>query len=274
MNRSSKETNPAFARLAAVYLDRHPDQAARDLEKADPDAVAALLADEPVSRAFEVVRLLTPAAATDVLSKMDAAASGRLLDMLEANRAAALLAGMESQVREERLAQIEGGKANELRELMPYPQGSAGQLMNPRVITFRGDATVRDVVRRLRTIRARRVQDIFLVDDDDHLTGAVAIQDALLAPGDTQLDTLVRLQNPSVTAFAPREEVLDTLEQFRARSLPVVDYDGRILGVLRQEELIEAAQQAATADIVSMVGAGRDERALSPPFFAIRKRLP
>ena len=58
------------------------------------------------------------------------------------------------------------------------------------------------------------------------------------------------------------------------RSLPVVDFDGRILGVLRQEEMITAAQQVATEDIVSMVGAGKDERALSPPLFAVRKRLP
>jgi magnesium transporter len=77
-----------------------------------------------------------------------------------------------------------------------------------------------------------------------------------------------------VTAFAPRDEVLEALEHSRARSLPVVDFDNRILGVLRQEEIIAAAEQAAAADMVSMVGAGKDERALSPPLFAVRKRLP
>jgi magnesium transporter len=157
---------------------------------------------------------------------------------------------------------------------MAYPPDSAGHVMDPRVTTFRGDATVRDVVRRLRTIRARRIQDVFLVDEDDHLTGSIAIQDVLLAPPDVRLDTLVQASPPSVEVFTPREGVLEALERTRARSLPVVDYDGRILGVLRQEEIIAAAEQAATADIVSMVGAGKDERALSPPMFAVRKRLP
>jgi magnesium transporter len=274
MVKTSKDPSSAFARLATVYLDRHPDEAARDLEKADPRAAAVLLAGEPTGRAHEVVRLLTPAAATDVLANMDAAAAGRLLAALDANRAAALLAGMESQVQEERLGQLDGSRAKELRELMQYPPDSAGHMMDPRVMTFRGDTAVRDVARRLRTIRARRVQDVFIVDSADHLTGSVAIQDVLLAPPETRLDSLVRTHPPSVTAFAPREGVLDALEQSRARSLPVVDFDGRILGVLRQEEIIAAAEHAATADIVSMVGAGKDERALSSPLFAIRKRLP
>jgi magnesium transporter len=54
----------------------------------------------------------------------------------------------------------------------------------------------------------------------------------------------------------------------------VVDFEGRLLGVLRQRELVQAAQEEATASAVTMTGASQDERALSPPWFAIRKRLP
>jgi magnesium transporter len=64
------------------------------------------------------------------------------------------------------------------------------------------------------------------------------------------------------------------LQRHRVTSLPVVDLDGRVLGVLRQDELLTATQSEATADVVTMVGAGKDERALSPPWFAVRKRLP
>jgi magnesium transporter len=257
-----------------VFLDRHPDVAAQHLENARIDEAATLLASEGTNRAREVLRRLTPAVAADVLTHMEASDAVRLLAVLEPNRAAALLARLEPEMQEELFAQLDEGTVREFRELMAYPPDSAGHVMDTRVTTFRGDATVRDVVRRLRTIRARRVQDVFLVDEYDHLTGSVAIQDVLLAPSEVRLDTLVQVSPPSVEAFAPREEVLETLERTRARSLPVVDYDGRILGVLRQEEIIAAAEQAATADIVSMVGAGKDERALSPPVFAVRKRLP
>ncbi len=78
----------------------------------------------------------------------------------------------------------------------------------------------------------------------------------------------------SVQAIASRDEVIETFESHRVASLPVVDFEGRLLGVLRQRELIRAATEEATANAVTMVGASTEERALSSPAFAIRKRLP
>jgi magnesium transporter len=146
--------------------------------------------------------------------------------------------------------------------------------MDPRITTFRPDATVRDVVRRLRTFQRRRVQDVFVVDLDDRLLGSLTLQEVVLAPSDARLDSLMRAPTPHVHATAPREEVVSELQRHRVTSLPVVDLDGRVLGVLRQDELLTATQSEATADVVTMVGAGKDERALSPPWFAVRKRLP
>jgi magnesium transporter len=74
--------------------------------------------------------------------------------------------------------------------------------------------------------------------------------------------------------MSPREEVVQLLEDRRLASLPVVDLDGKLLGIIRYDGLVEAAKQEATEDLQAMFGAGRDERALSKATFAIRKRLP
>lgn len=274
MNRSTRKNDTHFSRLAGLFMEHHPDEAAKHLEKARTDEAAALLAAESSKRAYDVLRRLTPATAADVLAVMDPADAARLIASLEPNRAAALLARFGEEQREERLKLVDPAAVQELRELMAYPPDSAGGMMDPRVTTFNRDTSVRDAVRRLRQAHRRRVQDVYLVDEDDHLLGAVATQDVLLAATDERLDALVGGPTPSVGALAPRDEVMETLERSRARSLPVVDFDGCILGVLRQDEIIAAAEQAAAADMVSMVGAGKDERALSPAFFAIRKRLP
>jgi magnesium transporter len=57
-------------------------------------------------------------------------------------------------------------------------------------------------------------------------------------------------------------------------SLPVVDLDQHLLGVIRNEDIIKASQEEAMADLQTMVGANKDERALSPVWFSVRKRLP
>jgi len=146
--------------------------------------------------------------------------------------------------------------------------------MDPTVTAFRRDATVREVVKRLRSLRRKRIQDVFLVDSDGRLVGSVPLETIVLADERAHLESLVTGPPVSVMAVASREEILQTFETHRVGSLPVVDIDGRIVGVLRQRELIQAAQERATASAVTMVGASEQERALSSPIFAIRKRLP
>jgi magnesium transporter len=72
----------------------------------------------------------------------------------------------------------------------------------------------------------------------------------------------------------PREEFVDRLQQRPITELPVVNLDGRFVGVIRQSALLAAVEQETSVDLQTMVGASRDERALSPPAFAIRRRLP
>ncbi len=66
----------------------------------------------------------------------------------------------------------------------------------------------------------------------------------------------------------------DALSQLRLSGLPVVDVEGRLVGVIRQPAMVEAIREEAAEDMQAMVGAGREERALSSPALTIRKRLP
>ena len=77
-----------------------------------------------------------------------------------------------------------------------------------------------------------------------------------------------------VTATTPREEVINLFTRYRLRLLPVVDIDDRLLGVIRQSAVIKASQEEAATNLQAMVGVSRDERALSSPLSAMRKRLP
>lgn len=260
--------------LARVMLEEYPDEAARLLETTADVESAELLARESADVCVNILRRLTPDRAARVVSALPAEVTPRALASLNPNRAAALLARLDPDERERCLATVDDGLAAELRELSTYPPDTAGALMDPRVTSFRPDATVRDVVRRIRRFRDRRIQDVFVVDADGKLIGALALQDIVLADSATCLEALVRDAPVSVQAVSSREEVIETFQSHRVASLPVVDFDGGLLGVLRQRELIRAAQEKATASAVTMFGASEQERALSTPLFAVKKRLP
>jgi len=264
----------AGAALARTLLREEPYDAAGLLETAEPAEAAALLGEVDPELATSVIRCLTPGRAARVLAALPEAQRGRVLRTLPPGVAAALLARFDDDERRATLAALEGRAAAELEALASYGPDTAGGLMDPRVMSFRPDASVEDVIQRLRGTPERRVQECYLVDAEGRLTGALSLQDVVLAEDDARLSGLARPDPVRVPATSSRQEAVDLFESHRIASLPVVDFEGRLLGVLRQRELIEAAQAEATASAVTMVGASEQEKALSSPWFAIRKRLP
>jgi magnesium transporter len=182
---------------------------------------------------------------------------------------------MPEDVRMRALGEMPTRIASDLRELMTFPPDSAGALMNPRItLTFRPEQTVRDVVLRLRQIRRRRVNQIYLVDEDGRLIGIIPLQTVILAGSRDRLGELDRSRLIAVPVTATREEVVETIAGTTLTALPVVDYEGRLVGAIRQDVLVTTATEEASADIQTMMGVGKEERALSPTTFAVRKRLP
>jgi magnesium transporter len=260
--------------LTRRFLEGHPGEAAEVLDLLPVHEQASLIEEQPVARAAAIVRRLRPDATADLLEALSDDFTGKLLPSLEPARAAASLARLAPEARDRRLALADPDTARELSTLMTYRPDSAGGSMDPRVATFHPEARVRDALKRLRTLRHKRVSDVFLVDADGRLAGSVALQDLAVAEAATALGDLVRAPAVSVRATASHEEVLEVFEQSRVPSVPVVDFEGRVIGVIRHAGLVNAAQATATADMQAMVGVSREERALSSVGLSVRRRLP
>jgi magnesium transporter len=192
---------------------------------------------------------------------------------MDPSRAAAALARLNEESQEHFLGLLPQARAKELRELKAYESDTAGGLMDPRVTMFRPNSTVRDALNRLRILKQQRIHDVFVVDPDGRLVGSATLQDLAIADPRDQLDSFTR-PTSSVQATASKSEVVEVLGQRKTASLAVVDFEGRLIGVIRHGALVTAAHEEATVDLQTMVGASRDERALSPIPFAVRKRLP
>ncbi len=260
--------------LVSGYVGMFPGEVAQVLEDASAADTAALLSARPVASATGVVHRLSPGQAAAMLAHLPDRAARRIVEHLGPARAAALLARLEPEDRSRLVGLLPRPLAGELDELARYPEDTAGALMDPRVTAFPGDAQVKTVLGRLRRRRERRVYDVFVVDPQGRLTGVVPLQEIALSPGDTLLGTLAQPSVPKVPATAGRQEIVEAMAGGATPSLAVVDFEGRLLGVLRYAALMAAAESEASADIQTMVGASKEERALSPALFAVRKRLP
>lgn len=265
-------TDPSTV-LAAQYVRTHPDEVAAALETVPPADAARVLAAAPPEQAVAVLQRLSPAFASGALGALDPPAAARLVEWTEPSRAGAILGAAAPDVRERLLAAIAPARAKELRELLSYPPDSAGGLMDPRITAFRGEMTVGDALARMRSFREKDFAAIYLMDEGGRLAGAVPLGEIATAAPETRLRDLVR-PAPAIGVLAPREEVVGFLGDTGLGTLPVVDVEHRLVGVIRHRALVEAAEAEVSADIQKMVGVSKEERALSPVRFAVRQRLP
>jgi len=265
----------AVAALEHSYLRNHPREAARRLEALPAAEAARVLEGQPPEAIVPVWEQLAGYVQERLLEQVPQGVAGRLLSEMDSPLAAELLGTFDVEERASWLACMEAGAARLVERLMAYPPDTAGRLMDPRISSFRGDMTAGEAIERMRGFKKNRdLRELFLVDDASVLTGRIEIQDLVTAPADRLLRQVARPVSAAVLDTAPREEVVAKIEQHRVPALPVVGVNGRLVGVIHQAGLLAAVQEEASVDIQTMVGASKDERALSGSWFAVSKRLP
>jgi len=260
--------------LVDAYAELYPEEMARSLELRRPEEISAILDKQPIHRAAVIFQRLLPDVAVATLEAIDEDTFRDLMPVLDPAKVAELLARLDPDTLASRLAALDAKLAHELESLMAYPADSAGAIMDPRVAALHPEATVKDAIARLRKMKDRRVHRVFVVDADGRLTGAIDLQDLAISQPSKPLQGLITRKPLSVQATAAQSEAVELFEEHKLTSLPVVDFEGRLVGIIRHSMLISAAQEEAAADIQKMVGVSKDERALSTVTFSVRKRLP
>lgn len=269
-----RESAPAARALARRFVEMYPDEAASWTEGASTTDTMELLARLPAAAAASLVERLRLDQVAEVVENADDRLFNRLAPAVDPSRMAAALARLAEESRESRVSQLPADLASELQSLMSYPPDTAGGLMDPRVMTFRTDTPARNALARLRRAPQQRVNQVFVVDGGGHLVGAVDLQSLAIAEPADHLGTLMQAPPAAVRATASQAEVVDVLRDHQLLGVPVVDFEGRLIGIIRQGELLAAAEAEASVDIQTMVGVSPEERVLSRVSFAVRKRLP
>jgi magnesium transporter len=260
--------------LNRFFIRQYPGEVAEWLSELSPKEAVIAIVRIPTNLIAAVWEKLPPHVARSLLNNLSLEQGRSILMRVDPAQAALTLRSLEPELREHYLEKLEPLLAKELLRLMNYPPDSAGALMDPAVITFRDDAMAQLTLRQLRRHQGKVGRHIFIVDEHGALEGLVDVQDLALANGKTRLSTLTRPVKIVVDAMASREEITDILETHKISELPVIDARGCLAGIIRYDALISAVQNETSADIQTMVGVSKDERALSPIPFAVRKRLP
>jgi magnesium transporter len=115
---------------------------------------------------------------------------------------------------------------------------------------------------------------LYVTDREGRLIGVLNIRDLLLATPRDPIEKIVGRDVVTVPATMPSHEVISIMRDRRFVALPVVDFENRLIGVVKHSEALEAGQVEGFEDLQKIVGASPDERALSPVSAVVKSRLP
>ncbi|MBT8085778.1 MAG: magnesium transporter [Woeseia sp.] len=260
--------------LKETYLREQPADAARSLETISDRKLSKQLAGIQPAAIVASLELLTDSRASAVFRQLDLQQQQGILHAASPRLALTLLAGMRDEKRQQLFETLPEAVRKDLERLQQFADDSAGRLLDRPYDTIRSDMTVEEALKVLRRSGTRRARSLYVVDRENKLVGKVDMQAMAMAYEDEVLSELLEDLEGTVLATAPRKEIVEQLEKYRVDSLPVVDVEGRLLGVVRYQRLFDAIESVATASLQKMVGVSADERALSTATFAVKRRLP
>ncbi len=260
--------------LLRVFVELHPEDAARAFESLEVGERIRLFRTLPSRIAVTLLQRISPHTVAPLVSELEAGRAAELLRELPPRVASTILHQFDEQTRERLLTELSEDVSRSLRELARYPDNTAGGIMEPRVASIPSDLTVQQATATIREAPREALHYLYITRRDGTLQGVINMRDLLLAaPGDP-IEPLVRREVFSVPDTMDSAEVVQLMREKKFLALPVVDFEGRLIGVVKHAQAMQAGQEAAFESFQKIVGAGANERAMSPVAVVIKSRLP
>lgn len=147
--------------------------------------------------------------------------------------------------------------AEDLQELMSFKDDSAGGIMSTDYLAVSATMTAEQALAHLRETYKREeeeIYDLFVVDDQERLVGWLSVKDLLTAPSDATVEGLMDTDVINVSVDTDQEEAAEKIQKYDLLSLPVIDAEGKLRGIITADDAIDVLEEEATEDIYQTSG--------------------
>ncbi len=262
----------------------------RRMEELNEFDVAEFLTEIEDNRMPMVFRLLSKESAAEVFANLDAPEQGRIIDSITDSELAGLL---EELYVDDAVDMMEELPANVVKRIMRtatpqtralinqylhYPENSAGSIMTAEFVDLKKYMNVRESLARIRRIGEDKetIYVCFVISADRRLEGIVTVKDLLLADDEEVVEDLMDRNVIFASTTEDQESVSEKFSDYDLVALPVVDKEGRLVGIVTVDDVIDVMEQETTEDIEKMAGMVPSDKPYSRtgPLEIWKKRIP
>ena len=231
------------------------------LTELTPGATAEVLENMEPEEAAEVTQRLEPTVVSHILDEVRPEVAADILRLLPRERSQETLSAMQA--------------ALEVVPLLGYPDDTAGGLMTPDYPVVREVTTTGNALDQLRLLgtATENLSSVLVIDQNSTLVGSLSVTRMALARPNTVVGEIANPDFISAHVDTDQEECARLMERFNLSQLPVVDGQGRLVGVILSEDLVDVVEEEATEDMYRMAGVA-GERVFGPLRNSFRRRFP
>lgn len=246
--------------------------------------IPSLLADErrrllevlvEAGKAGRVLLELDREQLQEILSELDDATLAAICRTSAPDDAADLLDVLEEDRRQAVLAQLGAATGAHLAVLLAQEHETAGSLMTTNYLALDEEMTVGDAIHAIREYPSKdSFFYVYVVDVEDHLVGVLSLRSLILAPAEEQLKSIMVQEVVRVSIDDSQEQVAQLVARYDLLSIPVVNAQNQLLGVVTVDDVIDVIQEEAQEDLLHLGGVTISERVTSSPMTSFRARFP
>jgi len=262
--------------LRNILADMHVADISDLVESLDAESrykVFSLISQDSAS---DVLADLEDVAKEDILEELDSSEIAELVSEMDSDDAVDIVSELDSHIANEVLDQVDEEVIEDIRELLKYPEDTAGGIMAKEYVAIDVNWTVQQAIEQLRK-ESERVDDIYLcyvIDRGGLLLGTVSLKELILAEDATPIYSIVDEEIFAVTADTDQEEVAQLFEKYDLISSPVIDSQKRLIGRITIDDILDVINEEADEDLARIAGIGEEEILEDSSLRIVQARLP
>ena len=220
--------------------EMHPADLADIVEELSPDNREAIFETIDSEVAAEALSEVDPNIQASILESLETEKAAEIVEEMSPDEAADLLAELEEQTSQEILEEMDLEPKADVSELLEFKENTAGGLMNTEYLALHGNATVSDAISALRGNEEmlETLNTLFLIDADEKLIAAVPLARLFIGEPSRPLKELASDTLIQVGVDERKDRVTELFDKYNVLSLPVVDEEGKLAGVITADDII------------------------------------
>jgi magnesium transporter len=225
--------------------DMHPADLADIVEELSPAEREAIFETIDSEVAADALSEIEPKMQASILESLEPEKAADIVEEMAPDEAADALSELEEETSEEILDEMDSEPKSDVRELLEFEEDTAGGMMNTEYVALHQNALVTDALAGLRGNEdlLEMLNTLFLIDEDEKLTASIPLARLFLAQPDARLESLASDTLIQVSVDESQDRLTALFDKYNLLTLPVVDEDGKLVGVITADDVISVLRQ-------------------------------